>query len=157
MQYTYIEPKYPRIQTKLTPMPSRLSKRKSAPTMLLHLSSLPEPVEDFQLTRNHTTYYCNSQSAPSLTAPTKQSPSSQEPLRGYTVCKREEHNATICDGSGGTVNPPTNQSHTNPTDKIAPAIINNDSQQKPIDAISSSRPDAGPLREFVSLIYYVVI
>lgn len=73
------------------------------------------------------------------------------------MCKREEHNATICDGSGGTVNPPTNQSHTNPTDKIASTIINNDSQQKPIDAITSSRPDAGPLREFVSLIYYVVI
>lgn len=152
--YTYIKLKYSTIQTKFTPMSSGLSKRKSAPTGLLRWSSLPELGDCFQLTRNHTTYQCNSQSAPSLAAPKKQSLSSQESLRRYAVCKKGDHSTTICNGSGCTVDTPTHRSHTN---KAVSEIINNDSQQKPTDTISSSRTDIGPLREFVSLIYFMVI
>lgn len=133
---------------KPTPMSRGLSKRKSAPAVLLRLSSLPEPVEDFQLIRNHTRYQRNSQSEPSLAAPTNESFSTQESLREYTVCEKENHNATICDDSGSMVDPPTNRSPTNLTEKAASVIISNDIQQKAVNT-SLFYTGAGPLRELV--------
>lgn len=130
-------------------MSFRLSRRRSAPTLLLNLSPLSETHEEFQLRRNHIKCLRNSQSAPSLIAPTKDSFSSQEVSRENTVCKKD-HKVSIRAGSGSTTGPLTNNSPANPAQKTASVIIGNDSQQQqPVTTISSSRIYAEPLREFV--------
>lgn len=97
--------------------------------------------------RNHITCLRNSQSAPSLAIATNDYLLSQGIPAENSLCGKKDHKIMICAGSGGMVDPSTDQSSINPAQKGSPTIGN--SQQTLVDTTAPYPTGGEPLREFV--------
>lgn len=64
-----------------------------------------------------------------------------------SLCGKKDHKVMICAGSGGMVDPSTDQAFINPAQKAS--TISNNSQQTLVDTTTPHPIGGEPLREFV--------
>lgn len=131
-----------------------LSRRGSAPALLLRLSPLSDAVDTPHPMSGQFTYLHSSQSAPSLMAAIKDSSPCQELSDKNTAYEKEHEKNMFCAGPGNKSIDSCVDESAAKIIKTTTSIIDNDGQQ-PVNILPSCPPDEEPLKRFTPALFSI--